>query len=52
MPSSLLNNAKRPTINKRTKVCAFRFVGLWCANGESGVSAPVKMSGDSPHIPN
>ena len=23
------------------------FVGLWCATGEGGVSAPVKTSGDS-----
>ena len=52
MPSPLLNNARRLTINKRTKCVPFRFVGLWCATGESDVSAPVKASGDSPHIPN
>ena len=52
MPSSLLNNARHPTINKHTKCVPFRFVGLWCATWESDVSAPVKTSGDSPNIPN
>ena len=52
MPSSPLNNDKHPVISKCTKCVPFRFVGLWRATGESGVSAPVKTSGDSPHIPN
>ena len=52
MPSSSLNNDKHPVISERTKCVPFHFVGLWCATEESGVSAPVKTSGDSPHIPN
>ena len=53
MLSSSLNNDKHPVISKRTKCVPFLcFAGLWCATGESDVSAPVKTSGDSPHIPN
>ena len=37
-------------INKQSLYLSF--VGLWCATEESGVSAPVKISGDGPHIPN
>ena len=51
MPSSSINNDKRPVINKHTKSVPF-VCRTWCATGKSGVSAPDKASGDSPYIPN